>query len=56
MGLIIVVLGIFLLFGGGGFYGYRTYGHVGGIVPVILLVFVLLWLFGGGGIGYLGRY
>ena len=46
MGLILLIVVLLLLFGGGGYYGYNNYGPFGGIVPAIILVFILLWLIG----------
>ena len=47
--ILIIVLLILLLGGGGGYYGYRRYGGpgLGGALGLILIVFVVMWFFGG---------
>jgi hypothetical protein len=56
MTLIIVLVVVLLLFGGGfgyyngrgnNFYGAGPVGFGGGIIGLLVLVFVLMWLFGG---------
>jgi hypothetical protein len=48
---LLLILIIILLFGGlgGGYYGYNSYGTMGGIVPIILVLIVVFFLFGRGG-------
>jgi hypothetical protein len=49
--MLLIILLIILLGGGFGYhrYGYGTYGF-GGYIPLIILVIVLYWLFGAGGL------
>ena len=51
MGLIVRILIILFLFGGSGYYGYRSgyYGgaHYGGGLSLVLLILILFLLFGG---------
>jgi hypothetical protein len=60
MGLILLILVIFLLFSGGGYYGYRSgyYGgaHCGGGLGLIVLILILFLLFGGFHTYYQGVY
>ena len=50
MGLIILLIILFLVFGGGGgYYAHRSYGlpGLGGVLGLVLVIFIVLWLFGG---------
>ncbi|MGM4985568.1 DUF3309 family protein [Rhizobium sp. 11_C7_N12_5] len=48
-----IVLILFLLFGGGGYYGYSRYGGRGlGGVGLLLIVVLVILLFG----GHMGRF
>ncbi len=50
MSLILIIIVLVLLFGGGGgYYAHRSYGlpGLGGVVGLILVVFLILWLVGG---------
>ncbi len=47
--ILIIVLIILLLGGGGGYYGYSRWGGpgLGGVLGIVLVVFVAVWLLGG---------
>lgn len=47
--ILIIVLLILLLGGGGGYYGYSRWGGpgLGGVLGIVLIVFVAIWLLGG---------
>ncbi len=50
MGTILIILLLLVLFGGGGgYYGYNRYGGrgLGGVLSLVLIVFLVLWLLGG---------
>jgi hypothetical protein len=50
MGTILIIVLVVLLFGGGGgYYGYSRYGGpgVGGALGLVLVVFLVVWFFGG---------
>lgn len=53
LSILIAVLLFILVVGGGGYYGYRSWGLPGGFsLGSVLLVLFVLWLFyGRGGIG-----
>jgi hypothetical protein len=41
--LLLIIVLLLIFGGGGGYYGYTNYGHVGGLVPIILVI-VIVWL------------
>ena len=43
--ILIVLLLVFGVGGGGAYYGRQNWGNIGGVIPLILIVFVLSWLF-----------
>lgn len=47
--ILIIVLVVLLLGGGGGYYGYSRYGGagVGGVLGSVLVLFLVVWFFGG---------
>lgn len=47
--ILIIVLVVLLLGGGGGYYGYNRYGGtgLGGALGLVLVVFLVVWFFGG---------
>jgi hypothetical protein len=47
--MLLIIIVLVLLFGGvGPYWGYNNYGNIGGALPLILLVVVLLLIFRGG--------
>lgn len=46
--ILIIIVVILLLGGGGGYYAHGRYGGtgLGGVLGLVVLIFVLLWLFG----------
>jgi hypothetical protein len=51
--LLLIILIVLLFGGGGGYYAHNRYGGtgLGGVLGLVVLVLVVLWLFGGIGIG-----
>ena len=53
--MLIAILILILVFGGGfGYhrYGYSRYGNRGyGLIGILVLILILYWLFGAGGLG-----
>ncbi|MDR3536186.1 MAG: DUF3309 family protein [Acetobacteraceae bacterium] len=49
MTILLIVVLVLLLGGGGGYYGYNRYGGrgVGGILGLVLVVFLVAWVLGG---------
>jgi hypothetical protein len=47
--LLIIIVVVLLFGGGGGYYAHNRYGGtgLGGVLGVVVLVFVVLWLVGG---------
>lgn len=46
--LLIIILLLILFGGGGGYYGYRSYGGrgLGGVLGLVVVVFLVLWFMG----------
>lgn len=46
--LLIIILLLLIFGGGGGYYGYRRYGGtgLGGVLGLVLIIFVVMWLMG----------
>lgn len=46
--ILIIILVLLLFGGGGGYYGYSTYGGagLGGVLGLVLIIFLVLWFAG----------
>jgi hypothetical protein len=53
MSTILIIVLLILLLGGGGYYGHSMYGGagLGGVLGLVLTIFVVVWLVGGLRIG-----